>query len=181
MTARAFARGHPIHFDGCWRYEDGVPITEERPCIRCGRMPIDGMDACLGKLEGVKVPAVATELKMGIRFSFHDNPLGLRIGEVVKVRRTCRVEYEGAFQENGAEKKLWFDDFNGALIVAGSVKRALGKYVAGSSGHGEWDDFVPAYLKVSKYVWLYECKKTMSGKPFLVHPDDITRCNREKA
>lgn len=54
MTARAFARGHSIHFNGCWIYEDGVSITEERPCVRCNQMPVEGMDACLGKLGGVK-------------------------------------------------------------------------------------------------------------------------------
>lgn len=120
------------------------------------------------------MPAVGTELKMAIRLSTHDNPLGLRIGEVVRVKRVCHVDYDGTFKENGAEKKLWFDDFGRSAIIIGTVKRALGKYVAGGGGSYDWDDYVPAYLKVSKYVRLYECRTTISGKTFLVHPDDIT-------
>jgi hypothetical protein len=49
---RAFDRGWPIYFDGVWKYEDGKPLSD-RPCARCGRPPVNGMDACLGHLDGV--------------------------------------------------------------------------------------------------------------------------------
>ncbi len=48
-------RGHLIAYDGAqWVYaSDGHPITEERPCARCGRMPTpEGYDACLGHIPG---------------------------------------------------------------------------------------------------------------------------------
>lgn len=60
-TARAEHRGHPIVFiDGTWVYEDNLrPIPsyggEDRPCAKCGELPIDGLyDSCIGKLPGVK-------------------------------------------------------------------------------------------------------------------------------
>lgn len=55
MSARSYQRGHPIIWQsGKWVYEDdSSPITEERSCIRCGKMPtIEGYDACLGHIEG---------------------------------------------------------------------------------------------------------------------------------
>lgn len=106
--------------------------------------------------------------------STHDNPLGLRIGEVVTAKRTCTVDYDGD------NRRLWFDDYDHYVIISGSVKRALGKYVnrVGMSprGHSSLDLGClrdEGYLKVSKYVRLYECRTTMSAKPMLVHPDDI--------
>lgn len=49
-------RGHKIEYtDGKWIYSDNkVPLEdEERPCIRCGRMPtVEGYDACLGHIPG---------------------------------------------------------------------------------------------------------------------------------
>lgn len=51
-----YKRGHPIQYvGGQWVYADnGTPIEqEERPCVRCGRMPTaEGYDACLGYLPG---------------------------------------------------------------------------------------------------------------------------------
>jgi len=57
MAVTSHARGNPITFtDKGWVYSDGTPISEqERPCVRCGRMPTpEGYDACLGYIEGVK-------------------------------------------------------------------------------------------------------------------------------
>ncbi|MEA4813872.1 MAG: hypothetical protein VB112_03050 [Oscillospiraceae bacterium] len=52
-----YNRGHPIiYLNGEWVYSDNlVPIkNEERPCVRCGRMPTpEGYDACLGYIPGV--------------------------------------------------------------------------------------------------------------------------------
>ncbi len=53
MVARAFQRGQPIVFHNQWEYLDGVPITVERACSRCERMPVNGHDACLGTIPGV--------------------------------------------------------------------------------------------------------------------------------
>ncbi|MDY6796983.1 MAG: hypothetical protein SWK76_17125 [Actinomycetota bacterium] len=61
-----YHRGHPTliyeikHADGSHEdievYADNkVPVfEEERPCVRCGRMPTEGgADACLGNIPGV--------------------------------------------------------------------------------------------------------------------------------
>ncbi len=52
-------RGHLITWDNLlqtWIYADNkTPITIERPCLKCGRTPtVEGYDACLGHLKGVK-------------------------------------------------------------------------------------------------------------------------------
>jgi hypothetical protein len=55
MMITSYSRGHKIYFNGQWRYADNNQIvSEERPCIRCGKMPTkEGHDACLGKLNSV--------------------------------------------------------------------------------------------------------------------------------
>lgn len=102
-----------------------------------------------------------------IRLSASDNPLGLHIGEVITVRRVCTIAYD----EN--EKRLFFEDYYRAVIIIGSVKRALGTYVSGRTYGLIAQDADPPRLKVTKYVRLYECRTAFSGKPFLIHPDDI--------
>jgi len=105
-----------------------------------------------------------------IRLSTNDNPLGLRIGEVVRVRRVCTIAYDGD------QKRFFFEDFKRAAIIIGSVKRALGTYIPGRIYHliDSPGDDESGRLKVSKYIRLYECRTTMGGRSFLVHPDDIT-------
>ena len=56
---RTFFRGHPITYDkekGEWVYDDdNSPANIERPCKRCGHMPLpDGEDYCLGHIPRVK-------------------------------------------------------------------------------------------------------------------------------
>ena len=72
---RAHIRGHPVYFDGIYRYLDGEPAEcwggEPRPCPKCGELPTpcdlctyipEGPNAvgpwmhdpCLGHVEGVK-------------------------------------------------------------------------------------------------------------------------------
>ena len=54
----SYHRGHLIYWNGkVWRYKsDNIPISEEeRPCVKCGRMPTyEGYDACLGHIEGAR-------------------------------------------------------------------------------------------------------------------------------
>jgi hypothetical protein len=50
-------RGHEISYTGSeWVYSDTrEPITVERPCIRCGKLPTEeGYDACLGHINGAR-------------------------------------------------------------------------------------------------------------------------------
>lgn len=52
----SYQRGHKIIFQHKWIYDDTKePITKERSCKRCGKMPTkEGYDACLGYIPGVK-------------------------------------------------------------------------------------------------------------------------------
>ena len=57
MAITSSIRGHLIEYniaENKWFYADnGMPITIERPCARCGKMPTrEGYDACLGYIEG---------------------------------------------------------------------------------------------------------------------------------
>lgn len=59
MTAKNTSKGYPIHYDKEkeeWVYDDdNSPANIERPCKRCGHMPLpDGEDYCLGHIPGVK-------------------------------------------------------------------------------------------------------------------------------
>jgi len=90
------------------------------------------------------------------------NPLGLCIGDTITAKRICTIAYQGT------NKRLFYCDRVGYLIVVGVAKRALGKYICNIS-----DYMAPPYLKVSKYIWLYQCKTTINGPIILVHPDDV--------
>lgn len=54
----SYSRGHKItYINGEWVYsDDKTPIKDnERPCVRCGRLPTtEGYDACLGYMKDVK-------------------------------------------------------------------------------------------------------------------------------
>lgn len=53
----SWKRGHKIVWhDGDWYYADSELLsTDERPCVRCNKMPTpEGHDACLGHIQGVK-------------------------------------------------------------------------------------------------------------------------------
>ena len=52
----SYTRGCKIIFmNGVWFYLDTMtPDDNSRPCKRCGKLPINGYDACLGHIDGVK-------------------------------------------------------------------------------------------------------------------------------
>lgn len=55
MSAASYLRGNPIEYGGKrWVYsDDKSPISVERACVKCGRMPTkEGYDACLGYISG---------------------------------------------------------------------------------------------------------------------------------
>ena len=55
--ARSYSRGHELEYDesgGVWRYVDnGLPISSERACKKCGKVPVDDYDPCIGRIEGL--------------------------------------------------------------------------------------------------------------------------------
>jgi hypothetical protein len=56
VSVTSYSRGNKVYYDGeVWRYMDGAPDDDSRPCPRCGQHPTpEGHDACLGTLPGVK-------------------------------------------------------------------------------------------------------------------------------
>lgn len=91
------------------------------------------------------------------------NPLGLSIGECVTIRAITTVGYVD-------HKKIMMRcPRRQTCYIVGVVKRALGKYVPAGRGV-EAENDCPAYLSVSKYVRLYECKKGIEEKSFLSSP-----------
>ena len=53
---KSYDRGWRTYLDGdIWRYVfTNAPVTERRPCRRCGHWPtVEGHDACLGYIPGV--------------------------------------------------------------------------------------------------------------------------------
>lgn len=108
---------------------------------------------------------------MTIRQTSYDNPLGLRLGEEIKYLRSCYVDYDSK-----GIRKVGFRSSRGGehyfATVVGCVRRAEGRYIPGWNSFGDDATDGPT-LKVSNYVRLYECKRTITDKPFMVHPDDI--------
>ena len=55
--SRSYWNGHEIEcLDGIWIYSDTKEIVEgcERACGKCKKMPVNGHDACIVNLPGVK-------------------------------------------------------------------------------------------------------------------------------
>jgi hypothetical protein len=71
--AASTKRGHPIFYDHFYRawfwWEDGLPISLEKSCVRCGKKPDkDGIDACIGgRIEGIKSACCGHGLGKGYR------------------------------------------------------------------------------------------------------------------
>jgi len=58
MPSYSWLRGHRTIYDpavGHWTYLDGASTDAERPCVRCGQMPLlGGEDACIGHVDGME-------------------------------------------------------------------------------------------------------------------------------
>ena len=102
-----------------------------------------------------------------LRQSSYDNPLGLRLGERVNIKRYCSVEYD----VDGKKDIKYSHLLNLSVVVTGSIKKALGQY--------EPADRLFLYaskqprLRVSNYIRLYEVKEKLNSRAMLAHPDDI--------
>jgi len=106
----------------------------------------------------------------------------ITLGTVVKFDQISSVEYEpySSAEEcpygRGREprklivKKKLKAPFTGMVI--GKVKRATGKY-------GRNND-EPNCLVIDKYHDFYEVRASLTNKPFMVHPDDISLVSESK-
>lgn len=80
-----YLNGHKIiwsHRDECWYYEDGGIANDQnlRPCPKCGKLPINGHDACLLDLPGVENACCGHGVERGyIEFS---NGLTIRFDDL---------------------------------------------------------------------------------------------------
>jgi len=101
-----------------------------------------------------------------MRITSKINPLGLEIGECIAICATTTVGYVDH------KKIMMRRPFRQTCYVVGVVKRALGEYVPQGFGV-EAENDVSAWLKVSRYVRLYECKCRIEEKSFFVQPEDV--------
>ena len=95
------------------------------------------------------------------------NPLNLHLGQNVFVNRVCSIEYDLDLNRVVVYNEEYIPS---VLVVVGLAKKALGELVVPRpflSGHEQ------AKLRVSKYVWLYEVKETITSKSWLALPEDI--------
>lgn len=95
------------------------------------------------------------------------NPLGLEIGDRVWAENVSTFEYV-----DHNTKSLQKEDAGFFCTVCGVQRKAEGSYSPGSSGYfGEGSE--PPEFTATKWHWVYVCRKTISGKPFFVHPEDL--------
>lgn len=93
----------------------------------------------------------------------------IKLGDWVKCKRSCDFVY----QKNGY-KTLVFYGLNSYACVIGVKKKATGKYVDSKAFFNfDGGGYEPAYLKVDKYHWVYECRSALKGVSFYVMPEDI--------
>ena len=103
------------------------------------------------------------------------NPLNLKIGDKVRITGTTNVEYDK--EDNRILKHL---PHQMLVLVCGIKKKATGKYESGSPRGVDYfgdSDYEPPCLVVDKYHYLYECRVSITGQPFLVHPTNIIQKN----
>jgi hypothetical protein len=103
----------------------------------------------------------------------YNNPNGLLIGQEIFFRHISVVDY---IEDGDALRRvvMYADkDRQGYAQVIGCVKKAIGTYAPGYRCGEFGEDYEPAHLENVKYVWLYECRKDIERKSFLVQPKDI--------
>lgn len=61
------------------------------------------------------------------------------------------------------------EEFEG--YITGASNRPIGKYISASGG--QWDDYEPAYLRVTSTVKVYHVRKRLYGREYLVLPENI--------
>lgn len=103
------------------------------------------------------------------------NPLDLTIGDKVLILAVSDVDYD----EHG-NRIVFKDDLPEPkeMMVVGVKRKGLGQYLKGSpggySGVDDLNDPMAPELKVSKYVWFYECREKLTSKTVLVDAKDIS-------
>lgn len=100
----------------------------------------------------------------------YNNPLGLMIGDMVKVEAIAEFVYNGDQKEVSRRKQ---EPPIIAWVIGTKKKASEGRYYKGSQPVYSLDSYEPASLSVSRYVWVYECRTAMHHKSFLVMPEDI--------
>ena len=77
MPVTSHSRGHLIRYDTtrqAWRYVSDEQLVGhlERPCVRCGHVAtVEGYDACLGQLRGVRAACCGHGVERGFCLPEH--------------------------------------------------------------------------------------------------------------
>jgi hypothetical protein len=99
------------------------------------------------------------------------NPLNLKIGDQIAIIGYSTIDYD-----SDGIRKLYNHPKHSIVFVCGIRKKATGKYEKGSS-YATLDgyDYDQPSLAVDKYHNFYECRDSITGQPFLVHPSNILK------
>jgi len=93
----------------------------------------------------------------------------IKLGDWVRCKRACDFVYQDDY------KIIEYYDLDETYTcVIGLKKKATGKYI-GSKRRFSFDggDYIPPYLRVNKYYWVYKCRSTLKGNSFYVMPEDV--------
>lgn len=103
------------------------------------------------------------------------NPLGLIIGQEVIVTHESLVDYDYNSVTSSCIKQVQRKPSRQRTFIVGVVKKALGTYHKAKRYSNPLDpgDYEQAYLQVSKYIWLYETRRSINSKIVLASPEDI--------
>lgn len=93
----------------------------------------------------------------------------IKLGDWIRCKRACDFVYQDYY------KVIEYYDLDDPhACVIGLRKKAVGKYFSGKQLFSfDGGDYIPPYLKVDKYHWVYECRSTLKGISFYVLPEDI--------
>lgn len=107
---------------------------------------------------------------MPITKATHKNPLGLVVGQVVRIMATSHVGYFGTSMKKTVRRDK-ISIFQ-TVVVVGVKRRSTGTYLSGHPTH-EMDSYEQSMLTEQKHHWFYEVKSSLGSNTRLVHKDDI--------
>lgn len=108
------------------------------------------------------------ELSIAKELASTKNPLGLQVGQQVRVKAISKLEYDA-----DGHKCLVSQACNRPAFVVNSVVRCTGHVIPGHYSSYDFGDDEPARFKVANRIRFYVCTYGIGCKEFLVHPGDI--------
>ena len=108
------------------------------------------------------------ELSIAKELASTKNPLGLQVGQQVRVRATSKLVYDA-----DGHRCVVRQVCNRPAFVANTVLRCTGQMIPGYHNSFDFENDEPARFKVHNRIRFYVCNYGIGSKDFLVHPQDI--------